>query len=278
MRPLGAVLLLPLLWPATYSPAAGEFELLVPDLGDGQAVIVRTRSQVLLYGTGPGDGNARSLVPGTLAPLVRQGGTRRVDRIVVPYAHRDYSGGLAEARRQWPEAGIMSPTGIGQARCVAGRAWSADGVDFRFLHPSGALPDLGGDSSCVLEVRSRAGSVLLTGGIGGAVARRLVLEDRLRPVDVLILPRKGHRESLDGGWLDRLGPELGIATAATFNARGLPHIETRKRLAGIGSALAVTGDCGALRVRFELDRPPDIQAERVRAPRFWRDGDDCRLE
>ena len=193
MRPVGAVLLLPLLWPATHSPSAGEFELLVPDLGDGQGIIVRTRSEVLLYGTGPGDGEARSLVPGTLAPLVRQGGSRRVDRIVVPYAHRDYAGGLADARRQWPEARVLSPGGTGDAHCVAGRAWSVDGVDFRFLHPSRALPDLGGDSSCVLEVRSRAGSVLLTGGIGAPVARRLVLQDRLRPVDVLVLPRKGHR-------------------------------------------------------------------------------------
>ena len=278
MRPLGAVLLLPLLWPATHSLAEGEFEVMVPDLGDGQAVIVRTRSEVLLYATGPGDGDARSLVPGTLAPLVRQGGTRRVDRIVVPYAHRDYAGGLADARRQWPEASILSPGRSGDARCVAGQAWSVDGVDFRFLHPSSALPDLGGDSSCVLEVRSHAGSILLTGGIGDAVARRLVVEDRLRPVDVLVLPRKGHRASLDGAWLESLAPDLGIATADAFNVRGLPHNKTRKRLAGLGATLATTGECGALTVRFALDQSLHIEAERVSAPRFWRRANNCTLE
>ena len=281
MRPLGAVLMLPLLWPAMQRPGEGEFELLVPDLADGQSVIVRTRNEVLLYGTGPGDGEARSLVPGTLAPLVRHGGSRRVDRIVVPYAHRDYAGGLADARRQWPEAGILSPGATGErgdARCVAGQAWSVDGVDFRFLHPSGALPDLGGDSSCVLEVRSPAGSVLLTGGIGDAVARRLAATDHLRPVDVLVLPRKGHRASLDSAWLERLSPQLGIATADAFNARSLPHTETRARLAGIGARLATTGQCGALRVRFVLDGSLHIEAERVSAPRFWRRADNCPLE
>jgi len=278
MRPLGGVLLLPLLWPATDSPAAGEFELLVPDLGDGQAVIVRTRSEVLLYGTGPGDGDARSLVPGTLAPLVRQGGTHRVDRIVVPYAHRDYAGGLADARRQWPEASIISPSGTGPARCAAGQAWSVDGVAFRFLHPSSALPDLGGDSSCVLEVRSRAGSVLLTGGFGAPVARRLVRQDRLRPVDVLVLPRKGHRASLTDDLLAQLTPKIGIATVSAFNARGLPHTQTRSRLAGIGGALATTGECGALRLRFAHDRPLHMEAQRVSAPRFWRRADRCRLD
>ena len=71
MRPLGAVLLLPLLWPAGRGPGPGEFELTVPDLGDGQAVIVRTAGGVMLYGAGPGDGAERSLVSGTIAPLVR---------------------------------------------------------------------------------------------------------------------------------------------------------------------------------------------------------------
>jgi len=278
MRPFGAVLLLPLLWPATHSPSAGEFELLVPDLGDGQGIIVRTRSEVLLYGTGPGDGEARSLVPGTLAPLVRQGGSRRVDRIVVPYAHRDYAGGLADAQRQWPEARVLSPGGTGDAHCAAGRAWSVDGVDFRFLHPSRALPDLGGDSSCVLEVRSRAGSVLLTGGIGAPVARRLVLQDRLRPVDVLVLPRKGHRASLEDDWLGQLAPKIGIATVSAFNARGLPHARTRTRLAGIGGALATTGECGALRLRFMRDRPVQIEAERVSARGFWHRPERCPLD
>ncbi len=276
MRPLGAILLLPLLWPVVRTPAQGEFELLVPDLGDGHAVIVRTQSEVLLYGTGPGDGDARSLVPGTLAPLVRQGGTSDVDWIVVPYAHRDYAGGLAEARRQWPDAAILSANGSDGGRCAAGRAWSVDGVDFRFLHPSAALPDLGGRSSCVLEIRSPAGSVLLTGGIDGPVARRLVLEDRLRPVDVLMLPRSGHRDSLDEAWLARLGPGVGIATASAFNVGGLPHDEAGARLADLGARLLTTGECGAIRVRFGLDQPPRVAAERVSSTRFWRRANDCR--
>jgi len=278
MRPAGAVLMLPLLWPSQRPPAAGEFELLVPDLGDGHAAIVRTRSEVLLYGTGPGDGDTRSLVPGTLAPLVRQGGRARVGRIVVPFDHRDYAGGLAEARRQWPTASVVSPTAGDAARCTAGRAWSVDGVDFRFLHPSAALPDLGGASSCVLEVRSPAGSALLTGGIDGAVARRLVLERSLRPVDVVVLPRQGHRESLAGGWLAHVAPRLAIATAGAFNARGLPHESVRERLAGLGAGLATTGECGALRVRFARERTPRIEAERISSPRFWRRAGGCRLE
>lgn len=277
MRPLGAVLLLPLLWPAQPHPAYGEFELLVPDLGDGQAVIVRTSGQVLIYGTGPGDGGERSLVPGTLAPLVRQGGDHAVDRIIVPYAHRDYAGGLAAARRQWPRAVVHAATGDQDQRCVAGHHWSVDGVDFRYLHPSAALPDLGGDSSCVLEIRSPHGSALLTGGIGATVGRRLVLEDRARPVDVLVLPRFGHRDGLDPDWLARLSPELSVATASAFNRRGLPHAQARTMVANAGSRLLTTGDCGALAIRFD-DQGPRVSAELVSALRFWRRPLNCGLK
>ena len=137
MRPVGAVLLLPLLWPATHSPSAGRVRAAGARSWRRAGRLSSTRSEVLLYGTGPGDGEARSLVPGTMAPMVRQGGSRRVDRIVVPYAHRDYAGGLADARRQWPEARVLSPGGTGDAHCVAGAPGRLTAWISRFLHPSG---------------------------------------------------------------------------------------------------------------------------------------------
>ncbi|HKL50304.1 MAG TPA: DNA internalization-related competence protein ComEC/Rec2 [Wenzhouxiangellaceae bacterium] len=277
MRPLGAVLLLPLLWPAGRGPGSdpGEFELMIPDLGDGQAVIVRTASSVLLYGTGPGDGAERSLVPGTIAPLVRQGGRDAVDSVIVPYGHRDFAGGLAEVKRRWPGADVITPDGSGDSRCVEESRWMVDGVGFRFLHPSAALPDLGGDSSCVLEIRSSFGSVLLTGGIGANVTRRLAMRQSLRPVDVLIMPRFGRVDGLDAGWLSALSPTIGIATVSAFNRRGMPHPESRAMLRDAGGRLLSTGDCGALSIRFEAGANPLVLSEVSARPRFWRNSANC---
>ena len=275
MRPLGAVLLLPLLWPAGRGPGPGEFELTVPDLGDGQAVIVRTAGGVMLYGAGPGDGAERSLVSGTIAPLVRQGGRSEVERIVVPFRHRDYAGGLAEARRQWPNAEVIAPGADGDDLCVDGTGWMVDGVEFTFLHPSAALPDLGGDSSCVLEIRSKFGSALLTGGIGANVVRRLAARDSVQPVDALVLPRFGHADSLDPDWLTALSPTVGIATVGAFNRRGLPHARSRALLTEAGGRLLTTGDCGALSLRFGAEHGLRVSAELSARPRFWRSDVDC---
>jgi len=270
LRPVGAVLVLPLLWPPLQRPGQGEFDIYVPDLGDGQAVIIATAESTWLYGAGPGDGGEQSLVAGTLSPLVRATGRRRVDRIVVPFEHRDYTGGLAAARSAWPGADVVEP-GV---RCVAGREWIRDGVRLRVLHPSAALPDLGGDSSCVLEVRSPAGSALLTGGIGSAVGRRLAAEDP-RAVDVMVLPRAGHGDALDGSWLRRLDPAVAIATVSAGNRRGLPHRAVERRIRDAGGRLLTTGECGLVRVSFRLGSAPRVRAFRVEHPRVWREPDGC---
>lgn len=270
MRPAGALLLLPLLWPAASPPANGEFDIRVPDLGDGQAVIVTTATRTWLYGTGPGNGADRSLVPGTLAPMIRQTGFRNVHRIVVPYAHRHFSGGLAAARRQWPDAGVIAP----DAGCEAGRAWTVDGVRFRVLHPSPALPDLGGDSSCVLEIASPAGRVLLTGGVGAVVGKRL-LNDGSSPVDAVVLPRAGRADAIHEPWLRALAPRIAVVTAGAYNRRELPRPETEAMVRGAGGRLLVTGECGAIRLRFRSGRAAEVSAYRISNPRFWRDAGDC---
>jgi len=277
IRPVGALLLLPLLVPRESALGHGEFELLVPDLGNGQAVVVRTRSQAWLYGAGPGDGVGASLVPGTIAPLLRQRGIRRPERVVVPFDHRDYAGGLASARAQWPGVPVMAGSAAADIGCTKGTNWRADGVEFRVLHPSTALPDLGADSSCVVEVSSPFGRVLLTGGIGELVQRRLArsASPAADVPTVLVLPRGGHRDALDEGWLARVAPHAAVATVARFHRAGLPHQSVREQLAARAIPFLTTGACGALTIRFGRRNPPEIQAELAVRPRFWQTAEQC---
>ncbi|MDT8408835.1 MAG: DNA internalization-related competence protein ComEC/Rec2 [Wenzhouxiangellaceae bacterium] len=275
-RPLGAVLVLPLLFPPASELGNGEFDVLVPDLGDGQAVIVRTKNHTLLFNTGPGDGARANLVDSTIAPLLRQSGAAGVDTIVVSHRNRDYSGGLAGARALWPDANLFASfDGPGQ-RCAPGRSWRADGVEFLFLHPSPRLPDLGGDSSCVLEVRSAAGSLLMTGGIGATVTRRLLANGRAAPVDAVVLPGSGHRDGFDADWLAAIDPRWALIPVAAFNRRGLPHAEAIERVEKTGAAVLTSADCGALRLSFRQQVPALLEAQVIKNRRFWRASEACR--
>lgn len=275
LRPAGALLLLPLLWPGRDSLQPGEFDLLLPDLGDGHAVLVRSREHALLYGTGSGDGGDQNQIDRSLEPLLRQQGVRAPDWVVVPSLQRDYAGGAFGAASRWPGA-VTWTSQYGQPRrCTAGTAWTADGLDYEFLHPGTALPDLGPDSACVLEIRSAAGSVLLPGPVGRTVQRRLLLQQQARPIDVLVLPAAGHRQALDPDWLALLRPQMALATVRARHPRGLPHDEWRAALARLDVPLATTAGCGAIRLQFRLDRPPELTVERRRSRRFWRDSAHC---
>ncbi len=68
VRALGLPLLLPVLLWQSPLPSMGEFELLAADIGQGNAVIVRTANHALVYDTGPrfsleSDAGHRVLVP-----------------------------------------------------------------------------------------------------------------------------------------------------------------------------------------------------------------------
>ncbi len=275
LRPIGAVLLLPLLWPGREDLRPGEFDLLLPDLGDGQAVLVRGRDHALLYGTGSGDGADRNQVERSLAPLLRQQGLRAPDWIVVPGIQRDYAGGAAAAAARWPDAELWHSRPDHTDRCTAGHAWEVDGLRYEFLHPGPALPDLGPDSGCVLELRSAAGSVLLPGPVGRNVLRRLMLQGRARPVDAVVLPASGHRRALEPDWLAALQPGIAMVSVRPQHPRDLPHPETRSALDRLGVPLATTSACGLIAVRFRLDRPPQWVFERHRNRRFWHSTADC---
>lgn len=52
-KSLALLLWLPLLMPWRELPAKGEFELVMMDVGQGLAVLIRTRHHTLLYDAGP---------------------------------------------------------------------------------------------------------------------------------------------------------------------------------------------------------------------------------
>ncbi|MBY6205769.1 DNA internalization-related competence protein ComEC/Rec2 [Halomonas denitrificans] len=272
-RALGAFLLLPLLVARPAAMPEGGFGVVVLDVGDGLAVAVHTRTSTLLFGVGPGEEGGRdgqggwSRVRGTLVPALRSLGAGPVHRVVVPGASRGLAGGLADARRQWPSARFIGRHPEVAERCVAGRSWSVDGVQFRWIHPSAALPDLGGDDDCVLLVASSAGRVLLTGRQRKAGVARL--RGRTGPLDAVLVPSQGHRDAADPAWWHEIGPQVALASLEPTDRYGRPHAGLTGVLARRGIPLLTTADCGAIRIAFRPGRPMTLEVERDRRRRAW---------
>ena len=95
------LLALPLLWPALWwqpvRPAAGQFELLAADIGQGNAVLVRTATHTLLYDAGPRFSRESDAGHRVLVPLLRALG-ERVDTLMLSHRDADHTGGAAALR------------------------------------------------------------------------------------------------------------------------------------------------------------------------------------
>lgn len=270
LRLAGLLLFLPLFVPHRALPPAGEVEITTLDVGQGLAVLVRTRRHTLLYDTGPGIGGD-SLVASQLLPALHALGVRRLDHLVISHGDADHAAGYDRLRAELALGAVHSSAHAelpGAGPCHAGAGFELDGVHFRWLHPSHALPYRRNESSCVLLIEAASARALLTGDIPAAVEQRLLLTaPEAFPVDWLLAPHHGSAGSSLPAFVAAARPEVVVIAAGADNRFGHPRPEVLERYAVAGAALQVTARHGAIRWR---SAGGSVSRWREAAPRFWR--------
>ncbi len=291
VRLLGLPLLLPALWWVPPRPAPGHFDLLAADVGQGQAVIVRTARHALLYDAGPRYHQDSDAGDRVLVPLLRATG-ERLDRLVLSHRDVDHTGGAAAVLGQQPQADVRGSVEAGHplhqvrpiGRCVAGEGWDWDGVQFQWLHPPPG-DDLArgkpNTHSCVLRISAassanareaggghRAGaSALLAGDIERVQEAALVASGAPLRADVLLVPHHGSRTSSSPAFLQAVAPRTAWVQAGYRNRFGHPARDVAARYAAEGIELVRTDLCGA--ISWSSARPEQVGCERDRTRRYW---------
>ena len=281
LRLLGLPLLLPVLLWQPARPAAGQFDLLAADVGQGNAVLLRTATHSLLYDTGPRYSLESDAGDRVLVPLLRAQG-ERLDMLMLSHRDSDHTGGAAAVLAQQPQArlagsiaGDAALQALGEASpCVAGQQWTWDGVQFELLHPPPASPPVGARParsnalSCVLRVRSASGSVaLLAGDIEAAQEQQLVAQAAPLRADVLLLPHHGSKTSSSPAFLDAVQPRTALVQAAYRSRFGHPAPEVLARLQARGIGVVESARCGA--ALWASHQPAEVRCERQERPRYW---------
>ncbi len=277
-RWLAALLLLPLLVPPQQPGQSDLLHLHVLDVGQGLAVIARTRRHVLLYDTGASFSPDASMGDRVVVPVLDSLGVTRLDAVILSHSDDDHSGGFAAVAAALPIEGLFSSFSASLAQ-RAGRAcrssvnWHWDGVEFGFLHP-GPGEQYGKDNnrSCVLQIRAGNFAILLPGDIEAEVEKALALElhENLRS-DVLIASHHGSNTSSSWPFLKMVDPDYVIFSAGYRNPFGHPSPQVVGRASAFTAKLLNTSELGTIRIVLETgDGPARVSSFRADHPRYWR--------
>lgn len=271
-RWLGLFGLLPLLLESEMTVHPGDYQLEVLDVGQGLAVVVRTRDHTLLYDAGvryPSGFDAGSAI---VLPFLRQQGIRKIHAVVASHDNIDHSGGLRAVLSEFPSAQRYSSAAFypDSRACYAGQQWEWDGVIFSFLHPEAENSRAGNNQSCVLKIQGRYGSGLLSGDIERETEQQLLTKstDKISDIDVLLVPHHGSRTSSTAAFINRVNPALAVVSAAYLNRFGHPHSMVVKRYSGRSIPFLNTADSGWINIRVAAE---GIRATPYRAvfQRYW---------
>ena len=278
LRLLGLPLLVPVLFWQPPRSAEGQFDLLAADVGQGNAVIVRTAHHTLLYDAGPRYGPESDAGHRVLAPLLRAL-DEQVDVVLLSHRDSDHTGGAAAVLAMQPHARLLSSIEAAHPlqamrpseRCVAGQRWTWDGVAFEVLHPqagdygAGLKPNA---LSCVLRASNGDRTVLLAGDIEQAQEARLAAQAApLLRADLLLVPHHGSKTSSSPAFLAAVAPSVALVQAGYRNRFGHPAEPVMARYRAGGVTTVLTARCGA--ARWRSDAPAGVSCEREAAPHYW---------
>jgi len=273
LRLAGVPLLLPFLLWQPARPAPGVFELLVADVGQGSAVLVRTASHTLLYDAGPRYSQESDAGQRVLVPLLRAF-DERLDRVVLSHRDSDHTGGAEAVQAMQPQALLMAPADDAPARiglpCRAGQRWVWDQVTFEVLYPRAVdVADARNSNatSCVLRVGAATGSVLLAGDIERAQERALVDAGADLRSDVLLVPHHGSKTSSTAEFIEAVQPRLALVQAGYRNRFGHPAPDVVARYTARGVRVVASPGCGAM--HWSSATPGSVGCERQEQARYW---------
>jgi competence protein ComEC len=250
------VLLLPLIFTEKQSPATGDLKLTLLDVGQGLAAVIQTANHTLVYDTGAKFSADSDQGKNILLPFLHQQGINKVDQLVISHGDNDHIGGAESLIKGMVVAKISTsvPEQLSDyqpEKCAAGQAWTWDGIQFTMLSPSEQL-NSDNNNSCVLQVQTAHGNVLLTGDIEAQAETWLVKTygEQLK-AQILIAPHHGSKTSSTLSFLQAVQPDTILIPAGYRNPFGHPHSQVIARYQALNAHYLSSANSGAISVNLK---------------------------
>lgn len=266
----GLALWLPLLNPSLKPVDYGQAEVWVLDVGQGQAVWVRTAEHSLLYDAGPFmsgfDAGERIVVP-----VLRGYGQTVLDELLISHADADHAGGAQAILDTVQVARVVSgqpeqhPAHFAAQACSE-QSWRWDGVEFtRWQWPHGQDNN---QLSCVLLISAQGEHLLLTGDLDAAGEAALLVDWPDLQVDWLVAGHHGSRTSTSRRFVQAIAPQYAVISRGKHNSYGHPHPAVLTNLQREHVRIYDTAQDKAVQIHLGRHRPAWTMAMQSR---FWRE-------
>jgi competence protein ComEC len=261
-------------WTAFRAIGDGRLHVTFIDVGQGDSALIRfPRGATMLVDAG-GLGGSASFDVGdrVVAPVLRDGGVRRLGTVALTHGDADHIGGAAAAIREFrpwdiwggipvpPFAPLQAIHAVAastnsQSRTVqTDDVMEVDGVSIVVKHPS--LPDwerqdVRNDDSIVLELLWRDVSVVLTGDIGAEVERAIASRFKPAPLRIVKVPHHGSLTSSSDRFVEALLPRVAVVSVGRSNRFGHPAPAVLRRYEDVHAEIFRTDRDGAVTVESD---------------------------
>ncbi len=254
-------------------PLLAPDEIVALDVGQGDAILVRSAGAAVLVDTGTNDAQL-------LAALARHG-VARLDAVVITHADDDHCGSLSALGRAVEVGRVLLARDALSCACgsceglradAAAVAGSVDGLSagdriavgrfgLEVVWPDAYVEEGGNaDSLCLLVTYARGGTeadawaALLVGDAEAEELAAMVEAGRVGDVDLYKVGHHGSRAALDAETAAAIDPEIAFVSVGADNRYGHPAPETLAALAEVGCEVFRTDLSGDVSCRFSPSR------------------------
>ena len=277
---LGACAALIALFPFAPKWSAGQLELTVLDVGQGDSLfVVSPQGKTLLidgggaFGGFPGQESRLGIDPGeeAVSPYLWSRGFQKLDVVALTHAHQDHLGGLPailqnfRVRKLWlgreiSSAALAKLEDLARVHKIPiehemrGKTFALDDLQGEFLWPDAAYSDLApvakNNDSLVLRLHYGESTALLPGDAEKEAEHQMLAEnvEGALQADILKIGHHGSKNSTTPEFLAAVRPQVAIISAGEDNPYGHPSKELLERLEVAGIRVLRTDRNGAVQV------------------------------
>ncbi len=264
-------------------PQRQKFELVVLDVGQGQAVFLRSGSYSMMIDVGGYyDESKFSVGQQIIRPFLSVQGVSTLDHVMLTHLDQDHSGAFAYLKNEINIHKVSANQAVNVAEntqvefCYQGQQWDLPHqVRIQVLSPKPSQLQYAAQQqneyACVLHIHVPNAQpyqdFLLMADTGWVTEYQILQDYPDLNVDVLILGHHGSKHSSAYDFLAHFRPKLAVASAGFDNRYGHPSPIVEQRLVDLNIPFMHTAQHGSL--RFYLDAPQRMLIQPYRQQKLW---------